>query len=228
VVAVLTNPESSVYTALKAFDIFFFTKSFPLMNLMRQKHTNQSQRRTTMKKHLLSLCSLILATGLSAAAQTANTAPAAAGPTDPEIAHIVVTANTIDIDAGKLAESKTKNKEVKAFAKQMVTDHSAVNKQASDLAKKLKVTPADNDTSKSLMTGAKENMSHLKTLKGADFDKAYVDHEVDYHQAVVDAIDKTLIPSAKNAELKGLIEKVRPAIVAHLEHAKHLQSTLTK
>jgi putative membrane protein len=66
----------------------------------------------------------------------------------------------------------------------------------------------------------------LKQLKGAAFDKAYVDHEVAYHQQVLDAVDKALIPNAKNEQLKALLVKVRPAFVAHLEHAKHLQSTL--
>ena len=149
-------------------------------------------------------------------------------PTDPQIAHIVVTANQIDIDAGKVAKSKSKNKEVQAFAQQMITDHSAVNKQAGALAKKLGVKPEDNDTSKSLKKGASENIANLKKLKGAQFDKAYVDHEVAYHQAVLDAIDKTLIPSAQNAELKALLVKVRPAFVAHLDHAKMIQSKLGK
>lgn len=150
----------------------------------------------------------------------------AEGPTDPQIAAIVVTANQVDVDAGKLAESKTQNKEVKAFAKQMVTDHTSVNKQAGDLVKKLGVKPETNPTSEALKKGGDENIASLKKLKGKDFDKAYVDHEVDYHQQVLDAVDKVLIPSAKNAELKALIEKVRPAFVAHLDHAKHLQSTL--
>src|SRR4051812_33669288 len=88
------------------------------------------------------------------AEEAANTTPAA-GPTDPEIAHIVVTADSIDIEAGRVAMHKSKNKEVQAFAKRMVTDHSAVNKQASDLAKKLGVTPKDNPTSESLKAGAK-------------------------------------------------------------------------
>lgn len=149
--------------------------------------------------------------------------PIGGGPSDPEIAHIVVTANTIDITAGKMAESKSKNAEIKKFAKLMVTDHTGVNKQATDLAKKLKVTPKDNATSMSLMQGAEENLAKLKTLKGKDFDKEYIDHEVAYHQAVLDTIDQTLIPNAQNAELKGLIEKVRPAIAAHLEHAKMVQ-----
>jgi putative membrane protein len=150
------------------------------------------------------------------------------GPTDPQIAAIVVTANQVDIDAGKLAKSKSGNKEVKAFAQQMITDHAAVNKQAGDLVKKLGVKPESNPTSQSLKKGGDENVAKLKKLKGKEFDKAYVDHEVDYHQQVLDAVDKTLIPSAKNPELKGLIEKVRPAFVAHLEHAKHIQADLGK
>jgi len=153
---------------------------------------------------------------------------AAQAPNDAQIAHIVVTANQVDIDAGKLAESKSKNAEVKAFGKQMVTDHSGVNKQATALVKKLGVKPEDNPTSESLKKGGADNVKHLKTLKGAQFDKEYVDHEVAYHEQVLDAIDKVLIPNAKNAELKGLIEKVRPAFVAHLDHAKMLQSKLGK
>jgi putative membrane protein len=150
------------------------------------------------------------------------------GPSDPQIAGIVVTANQIDVDAGKLAKSRTKNKEVSKFAQLMITDHTAVNKQAGALAKKLGVKPEDSDTSKSLKAGAAENVKSLKTLKGAAFDKAYVDHEVVYHQAVLDAVDKVLIPSAKNAELKDLILKVRPAFVAHLEHAKMVQADLVR
>lgn len=167
---------------------------------------------------------LILTTAMAMFASAAL----AQGPSDPQIAGIVVTANQIDVDAGKLAQSKSKNKEVQAFAKQMVTDHTAVNKQAGALAKKLGVKPEDSETSASLKKGAAENMANLKKLSGAKFNKAYVDHEVAYHQAVLDAIDKVLIPSAQNAELKGLIEKVRPAIQAHLDHAKHLQASLGK
>jgi putative membrane protein len=150
----------------------------------------------------------------------------AQGPTDPQIASIVVTANQVDIDAGKFAASKTADKAVKAFAQQMVTDHTGVNKQATALVTKLKVTPEDNPTSQSLKAGGEKNLAALKDLKGAAFDKAYIDHEVIYHQQVLDAIDKTLIPNAKNAELKTLLEKVRPAIAAHLEHAKHVQASL--
>lgn len=147
---------------------------------------------------------------------------------DAQIASIVVTANQVDIDAGKLASAKAQSDEVKAFGKQMVTDHSGVNKQATELVTKLKVTPEDNPTSQSLKAGGDENVNTLRSLKGAAFDKAYVDHEVAYHQAVLEAVDKTLIPNAKNEELKALLVKVRPAFVAHLEHAKQVQASLGK
>ena len=148
--------------------------------------------------------------------------------TDAQIAAIVVTANQVDIDAGKLARTMASSGEVKKFAEQMVTDHTGVNKSAADLVTKLKVTPEDNPTSQSIKAGGDKNVAHLKTLKGAAFDRAYIDHEVAYHQQVLDAIDKTLIPGATNAELKALLVKVRPAFVAHLEHAKHVQSALAK
>lgn len=169
---------------------------------------------------------LQLATSLAAASVFAIAAAQDKGPSDPQIAGIVVAANKIDVDAGKIAKSHSKNKEVQQFAQQMITDHTAVNKQAGALAKKLNVKPAESDTSKSLKSAAKDTQAKLKKLKGAEFDKAYVDNEVAYHEQVLGAIDKVLIPNAKNAELKGLIEKVRPAIAAHLEHAKHLQASL--
>jgi putative membrane protein len=139
-----------------------------------------------------------------------------------------VAANQVDVDAAKLALSRTSNKEVKAFAETMVRDHEGVNKQAVELVTKLKVTPEENATSKSLTDGGKQNVEALTKLKGAAFDSAYVEHEIAYHQQVVDAINKVLIPNAKNAELKALLEKVAPVIVAHLEHAKKMQAALPK
>ena len=166
---------------------------------------------------------------LAAVAALAVTATAAAQTvTDPQIASIVVTANQVDIDAGKLAAATTSNPEVKTFANLMVTDHTGVNKSAVDLVTRLKVTPEDSPTTQALKSGGEKNVATLKGLKGAAFDKAYVAHEVAYHQQVLDAVDKTLIPGASNAELKALLVKVRPAFVAHLEHAKHLQASLEK
>lgn len=145
---------------------------------------------------------------------------------DAQIAAIVVTANQVDIDAGALAAKMSTNAEVKKFANQMVTDHTGVNKAAVELVTKLMVTPQENSTSQGLKEGGRKNIEKLKMLSGAAFDKAYIDNEVAYHTAVLAAVDSVLIPGAKNAELKALLVKVRPAFVAHLEHAKHLQAAV--
>ena len=92
---------------------------------------------------------------------------------------------------------------------------------------KLKVTPKDNPTSESLKAGGDKNVANLKNLKGAAFDKAYIDHEVAYHQAGHRRARQDADSRMRaNAELKALLVKVRPAFVAHLEHAKNVQSSL--
>jgi putative membrane protein len=147
------------------------------------------------------------------------------GVNDAQIASIVVTANQVDIDAGKLAASRASDDAVKKLAQLMVTNHTGVNESAIELATKLKVTPQDNPTSQSLKAGGDKHLARLQTLSGTAFDKAYVDREVAYHQQVLGALDKILIPNASNGELKALLVKVRPAFVRHLEHAKHLQKS---
>ena len=146
--------------------------------------------------------------------------------TDPQIAHIAYTAGVIDIAAAKQALAKTSNKDVKQFAEDMVRDHEAVNKQALDLVKKLKVTPEDNDTSKSLSKNAAAKLAELAKLKGADFDKAYVANEVAYHKAVDSALETSLIPSASNAELKSLLQTGLKIFQGHEQHAEHVAAEL--
>jgi putative membrane protein len=165
------------------------------------------------------------------AADPAAEAPAAEAPkapavTDPQIAHIVVTANSIDSAMGELAKTKARSAAVKSFAQTMITDHGAVNRQAVALAQRLNVTPEANDVSRQLQQGADEARTGLESKSGAAFDRAYMEREVQYHQAVLDALDQTLIPDAQNAELKALLQSARPAFAAHLERAKQVKSTL--
>jgi putative membrane protein len=149
-----------------------------------------------------------------------------AKPTDPQIAHIAYTAGQIDIEAAKQALSISKNKDVRAFANDMVRDHTAVNKQALALVKKLKVTPEDNDTSKSLTKAAAAKRAELAKLKGAAFDKAYVDNEVAYHKTVDNALETLLIPSSNNAELKSLLQTGLKIFQGHEQHAEHVAAEL--
>ena len=145
----------------------------------------------------------------------------AAKPTDPQIAHIAYTAGVLDINAAKQALSKASNKDVKAFAQDMVRDHEAVNKQALDLVKKLKVTPEDNDTSKTLTKAAEAKRAELAKLTGAAFDKAYIANEVAYHKQVNGALETLLIPSATNGELKSLLQQGLKIFQGHQQHAEH-------
>lgn len=147
-----------------------------------------------------------------------------AGPTDPQIVGIVVAADQIDIDNGKLALSKSKNNRVREFAQQMITDHSALQKSVSELGSKLNVTPADSDTSTSLKTQAAETVKQLNALSGKAFDKAYIDHEVAYHKVVISAVSDVLVPNAKNAELKSALTGAQPLFQGHLEHAQKVQA----
>jgi putative membrane protein len=156
----------------------------------------------------------------------APAAQSADKPTDPQIAHIAYTAGVIDVEAAKQAIAKSKNKDVVAFAKDMVRDHEEVNKQALALVKKLKVTPEDNDTSKALSKAAADERKKLAKLKGAAFDKAYVDNEVAYHKQVNGALETLLIPSASNAELKSLLETGLKIFQGHEQHAEHVAGEL--
>jgi putative membrane protein len=149
-----------------------------------------------------------------------------AKPTDPQIAHIAYTAGQLDIEAAKQALKKSKNKEIRAFANDMVRDHTAVNKQALALVKKLKVTPEDNDTSRALTKQADAKRAELAKLMGKAFDKAYVDNEVAYHKTVDSALENTLIPSANNAELKSLLQTGLKVFQGHEQHAEHVAAEL--
>lgn len=168
-------------------------------------------------------------TALAAVLLLASASPGLAqAPTDAQIAAIVVTANQVDIDAGELARERSRHAGVQSFAESMVAAHTAVNEQARALVTKLGVTPEENATSRTLKAGGDKNVAHLKTLDAGAFNRAYIDHEVAYHAQVLEALDKTLIPSATDPELKDLLVTVRPAFVAHLEHAKRLQEELSR
>ena len=153
---------------------------------------------------------------------------AAASLNDPQIATIALTAHQIDVDRGKLALKHTKNGEVKQFAEQMVNDHQAGITEAMALAKKLHVTPQASDVSKSLQADAKKASARLKKEKGARFDKDYIDTEVEYHQAVIDAVKTVLVPGAQNADLKTLLQNAVPTLEGHLQHAKMVQAQVGK
>ena len=145
---------------------------------------------------------------------------------DPQIAHIAYTAGVLDVKAAEQALRISKNKDVLEFAKNMVTDHKAVNDLAVALVTKLGVTPEENGTSKSLSAQADAKLAELAKLSGTDFDKAYVANEVAYHKAVDSALETLLIPSATNAELKSLLQTGLKIFQGHEQHAEHVAANV--
>lgn len=188
-----------------------------------------------MKKTLATLSLTLLAAGgmqaqgvalVPASAPTRAAVVRPAGLDDPTIIAIFDAANSWDIETSRLAAKKSKNKDVLAFADMMIKDHTAVRKLGRDLAAKLKVTPTPPGPDFPLAVDHAKAMKTLNSATGAEFDKAYIDHEVWYHQAVIDAVTKQLLPATQNAELRDLENKVAPNFVAHLAAGKAVQAKL--
>ena len=176
-----------------------------------------------MRPHLTAIAAVLFATALHPSIMKAQ---GTAAPTDPQIVGIVETADDIDINYAKLALSKARDKQVRDFAQQMITDHSAVQKSVINVASKLNVTPADSPTSDSLKAQAQQTLEKLRGLKGKAFEKSYVDNEVSYHEAVINATKTVLIQSAQNAELKSALQGAEPLFEGHLAHAERVQSAI--
>ena len=135
---------------------------------------------------------------------------------DAEVAFIAVTANQIDIAYADIAKQKSKDPEVLKFAETMQRDHRGVIDQAVALAKKLGVNPLDNAVSKKLVADSETTKKDLLSRAGKSFDKAYIDNEVGYHKAVIQAVEDLLIPETENGELKKLLDNVLPALRLYL------------
>ncbi|WP_313113669.1 DUF4142 domain-containing protein [Aequorivita sediminis] len=147
---------------------------------------------------------------------------------DAEIAKVAVVANQIDIDYAKLAIATSKDAAVREFANTMINDHQAIIDLAVELVRKLGVKPKDNPVSKSLVNQADETTKKLKSVKGKAFDEAYINNEVAYHKAVIDAVNTLLIPQSQNTELKALLKTAVPILETHYHHAKMAQGKILK
>ena len=166
--------------------------------------------------------------GAQARSEGASAAAASAKPAidDPTIVAIFDAANSWDIETGALAAKKGTTKEVRDFGKMLVHDHTVVRQQGRDLAAKLKVTPTPPGKDFALYQAHLKAMKELKAAKGAEFDRLFLQHEVDFHQAVLDAVKGTLLPATQNAELKNLETTVAPAFQGHMMAAQKLLGEL--
>lgn len=182
-----------------------------------------SQHFVRMKKSMLIMAFTLVLAGTSSVSAFCQNPQLS----DEEVASVAVIANQIDINYAAIATEKSKNQEILKFAATMASDHKAVIEQAAALVKKLGVTPKENAVGKKLLDDAEKTKKILRSKSGKAFDKAYIDNEVGYHQAVIDAVNNLLIPETENSELKDLLQNVVPALRAHLDHAKMVQSKIS-
>lgn len=145
---------------------------------------------------------------------------------DPHIVGIVATANQGEIDQGNAAATRATNPDVRAFAQMMVADHTTALGAIRDTSARAGITAADNDTTAALQRTSRETITNLATYSGADFDRQYMQTQVDLHQWLLTALDQHLIPLATNRDLRSLLETQRVTVAAHLEQARAIRGRL--
>jgi putative membrane protein len=151
---------------------------------------------------------------------------------DTKIVRVAMTANTLDSMGGAFALQLATSPAVKDFAQTMIRDHGGANKQAKSLMQRAHIPDSmhtgSDDPAQKMIQDATDHQTELRKLSGVEFDKAYIDREIDMHQNVLDALDDDLIPHAQNAELKAFLGQIRPVVASHLERAKSLKDQLSK
>jgi len=164
--------------------------------------------------------------GAAGTAGAASTAGGASGSTtglgDADIANVIHEVNAGEIAAGKIAQTKAKNADVKAYAREMVQAHTALDKKGAKITGQQGAT---NAAIRDSVVNANQAMSsQLQSANsGADFDKAYIDGQVQGHQNALSFLQAAQ-NQTQNADLKKMIDAAIPDVQKHLDRAKSLQS----
>lgn len=145
---------------------------------------------------------------------------------DPEVAMVLGVANLAEVREGDFARDRATAQAVKDFASMMASEHAqAASKTENDLAKK-EIPSADSDLSRQIDTESGKSVEALRTRTGADFDRAYMDRTIAFHRYVIDTIDRTLKPAAKNKVVLAALDETRAAAQKHLEKAEEIRKAL--
>jgi putative membrane protein len=166
---------------------------------------------------------LIALTAVSCGSMNTMTMPGKMAAND--IAGIVTTANEGEIQQGQAALTAASSADVREFAQMMVTDHTNALNAAKDAFTRNGITPADNDTTRNLKDSGQRTMTNLSSYRGAAFDRAYMQSQIDMHQWLLTNMDSVLIPSARG-DVRTLLETQRGAVASHLEHARQVMGRL--
>ena len=148
------------------------------------------------------------------------------GPSDANIAAILLAANNTDISYAKLVPNRAQSPAIKDFAARMLTDHNAVNAMVNELLGRINLTPEENTTSLDFRDESTTKRDLMRELDGRAFDTTYINNEISYHTKLLASIDNTLVPFARNPQLRQTLLSIRPAVAAHLDHAQRVKAGL--
>ena len=190
-----------------------------------QQYREPGTRRRRLILWLAIAAALILAVAVELSARSRPSDGAALD--DATIVAIFDAANTADIETGLLAAERGHSREVRAFGEMLARDHEQVRQIGRDLAAKLGVTPTPPKDDAAAKAHALA-MAALRAKSGADFDRAFLQHEAAFHKSVIDAVKSTLLPAIRNEELRALVVKVAPAFEAHMLAAQGLEKQLAR
>jgi putative membrane protein len=151
-----------------------------------------------------------------------NTAPL----TDDQILYVLHAANMAEMDQARMAQKKAKNGRVKRFADMMLKDHAEADTKGTDVAKKVQASLAPSQTSNRLESDAKQLTAAITADKEKTFDRTYMDAQVKEHRALLDAIDREMLPAVRGTDTKELLQTVRAKVQGHLQEAEQIQKGL--
>lgn len=143
-----------------------------------------------------------------------------------DIAGVVTVANEGEIQQGQTAAGRATSSAVRDFANMMVTDHTNALNTARGVFAQRNITPAENDTTRTLRESSQRTVQNLGTYSGAQFDRMYMQSQVDVHSWLLNTMDTVLIPSARTPEMRSLLQTQRAAVAAHLDHARRIVSSM--
>ena len=146
--------------------------------------------------------------------------------TEAHVAKIMTVVNEGEIDAAKVADGKAKNERVKAFAEKMKKEHKHNKKEAKKVAKKADIDMEKHAMVEMLKENNKATVEKLKEASEAEFDRVYMQSQVDMHQTILNHINTKFMPAAQNPAFKSYLQKTKASIQGHLREAQSIQKTL--
>ena len=135
--------------------------------------------------------------------------------TDAQIFAIYDQVNGFDIETAELGAVKGHAQEVRQLAAMVLRDHSAVRQMTRDLAERLDVSydvPEDDEAARAHA----KVLADLRRLSGADFDRAYLAHEAQFHDTAINAVKTLLLPNVRSEAFKAQLNAVLPGFEHHL------------